>query len=444
MSDRQAIQDDDQEICPICQGVGFVRLNVPVGHPLFGKALPCTCRREATHEKRLARLRDTSNLRRLQRMSFENFEVAGHEAIEVTFSLQNALDTAREFAESPSGWLLFQGPYGCGKTHLAVAIANCRIAASKAALFVVVPDLLDYLRAAYAPTSPVTYDERFEQVRSVELLILDDLGTQNTTSWAAEKLYQILNYRYNAELPTVITSNQRIGDMDPRLASRLKDQGLVNVIPIFAPDYRIKGKDQEFGSLSLYSGMTFDQFSVRRGEIESQKSTQLGQMVRALQEYAESPVNWIVLRGQYGVGKTHLAAAVANRVTRSGKTALFLVVADLLDHLRATFSPNSPVSYDRRFSKVRDARLLVLDDLGAQNATAWAQEKLFQILNYRYVARLPTILTVSTRSWENLDERLLSRLQDTSVCAIIDIEVSTYRGAPTPKRAPRRTTRRRQ
>ena len=50
----------------------------------------------------------------------------------------------------------------------------------------------------------------------------------------------------------------------------------------------------------------------------------------------------------------------------------FIVVPDLLDHLRATFQPGSAVSYDERFNEVRRARLLVLDDLGTQNATPWA------------------------------------------------------------------------
>jgi DNA replication protein DnaC len=77
-----------------------------------------------------------------------------------------------------------------------------------------------------------------------------------------------------------------------------------------------------------------------------------------------------------------------------------------------------------------------------QNATPWAQEKLFQILNYRYVGGLPTVITVSKDDWERLDERLRSRLQDTSVCTLVDIDLPSYRGAAEP-RTPARTTRRR-
>ena len=59
------------------------------------------------------------------------------------------------------------------------------------------PDLLDHLRATFAPGSDVSYDELFETVAIAPLLVLDDLGTQSSTQWAQEKMFQILNHRYN-------------------------------------------------------------------------------------------------------------------------------------------------------------------------------------------------------------------------------------------------------
>jgi DNA replication protein DnaC len=438
------------EPCPICGGTGFVRLKVPVGHPLFGKAVPCRCKREEIRERRLQRLRQASNLRFLSHMTFDAFRTQDSGSPMISVALEEALNTARDFAEDPEGWLVFTGSYGSGKTHLAAAIANRRLERGLPVLFVVTPDLLDYLRASYAPNSPVSYDERFEQVRTIELLVLDDLGTQNATPWAAEKLYQLLNYRYNAGLPTVITTNQSIEGMDPRLSSRLRHEGLVKMVPMYQPDYRartdaegISRKLETFGSLNAYEGMTFKQFSDRRGEVEPAQSAALRKTAALLEDYAEHPMNWVLLRGGYGVGKTHLAAAVANKVTRNGMTALFVVVPDLLDHLRATFQPGSSVSYDERFNEVRRTRLLVLDDLGSQSATPWAQEKLFQILNYRYVTGLATVITVTTDGWERLDERLRSRLLDSDRCAIIDVNVPSYRGKATEPKTPRRSTRRR-
>ena len=76
--------------------------------------------------------------------------------------------------------------------------------------FSIVPDLLDHLRAAFAPTSELTYDALFERVRESGLLVLDDLGAENGTAWATEKLFQLINYRYNYRMPTVITTNARL------------------------------------------------------------------------------------------------------------------------------------------------------------------------------------------------------------------------------------------
>ncbi len=137
------------------------------------------------------------------------------------------------------GWS-FIGTYGCGKTHLAAAIANYQLTVPGRSIpmFVVVPDLLDHLRATFSPTSPTTLDRLFEQVKSTPLLILDDLGTESATPWAREKLFQLLNYRYAARLPTVITTFSQVKELDERLASRMEDSSRCTVHGIIAPSYR--------------------------------------------------------------------------------------------------------------------------------------------------------------------------------------------------------------
>ena len=142
-------------------------------------------------------------------MTFEGFRVdAPGNAPEGLESIRAAFDAAKAFAEAPDGWLFVHGNYGCGKTHLAAAIVNARLAVGEPALFVVVPDLLDHLRASFAPGTAEGYDTRFEAVRNAPLLVLDDLGTEAPTAWAGEKLFQIINHRYNARMPTVFTTNR--------------------------------------------------------------------------------------------------------------------------------------------------------------------------------------------------------------------------------------------
>jgi DNA replication protein DnaC len=179
-------------------------------------------------------------------MTFENFDARRSGLTPEQFTpkqrqnLQEAYRIARMFAQSPEGsWLVLLGRNGCGKTHLAAAIANYRLAQGQPAFFVGVPDLLDHFRSAYSPESKLTYDELFETVRSTPLLILDDLGAQTSSPWAQEKLYQLINHRYNARLATVITSNLPPKDIEARLISRMGDVRFSTVFFIDAPDYRI-------------------------------------------------------------------------------------------------------------------------------------------------------------------------------------------------------------
>jgi len=404
--------------------------DVPVDHPDFGRLYPCRCKQDELMTLRAARLRELSNLDALQHMTFQSFIPEGIGLnVEKRENLRRAYERARAFAADPRGWLLLMGGYGCGKTHLAVAIANERIQQGRPALFVVVPDLLDYLRATFSPTSPVTYDDRFDEVRTAPLLILDDLGAQSVTPWATEKLYQILNYRYNTQLPTVITTNRELEEIDLRLRSRLVDPNLVEIVPILAPDFRQSGVSadhSDLSSLSLHSDKTFESFNLRP-ELPAEERENLKRAWAIAQDFARDPRDWLVFIGTYGCGKTHLAAAIANYRTSQGYPALFITVPDLLDHLRATFSPTSLVSYDKRFEEVRTAPLLILDDLGTQSATAWAAEKLYQIFNYRYNARLPTVITTADEI-ETIDPRLRSRILDPGRCTVFAIEAPAYRG----------------
>lgn len=441
--------EQQEPVCRYCGGRRYVYLDVPPDDRRYGKAVPCVCQRAALRAEQAATLRRASNLQHLSAMSFDSFITDRYDSPQLTMALQEARSAAQAYAANPQGWLVLTGSYGSGKTHLAAAIANYRVDRGLPTLFVVVPDLLDTLRATFAPDSASDYDDTLEQVRNIELLVLDDLGTQHTTPWAAEKLYQILNHRYTAKLPTVITTNQLLSDMDPRLASRLGDTALVDVIPIMAPDFRAsagerQGGDDAFGSLDMYAGLSFDNLSERRDELDAAQSAILRKAIRLVEQFAENPFNWLVLRGPYGVGKTHLAAAAANKVRNQGGFVRFLVVADLLDHLRAGYQPGSVTSFDRRFSELRRSKLLVLDDLGTHSSTAWAQEKLFQLLNHRYVAHEATIITISAYDWDHLDDRLKTRLLDSSVATIIDLDIPGYRGATRTGTAPRRSTRRRE
>ncbi len=421
------------EDCEFCSGTGFMIPNVPTDDPRFGKAVTCVCRQANIEATKGDRLVLYSQLGLLTELTFDKFMPDGlglkpREQRNLTL----AYNFVKEFAENPNGWIVLYGGYGCGKTHLAAAVANHRIAQGHPALFINTPDLLDHLRATYSPNSSQSYDQRFEEVRNAPLLILDDLGSQNNTDWVQEKLYQIFNHRYNAKLPTIITTNEDTDSLDMRIRSRIEDVSIARKIVILAPDFRRGGaEDQsELSTLDLHDDKTFASFDLRDQELPRAQSDNLQRAFETAAGFAQNPNGWLVYSGtDYANGKTHLAAAIANDFAREGDAALFVVVPDLLDHLRATFDPKSNVSLDKRFNEVKTAPLLVLDDLGTESATSWAKEKLYQLINYRYNAKLPTVITTSL-SIEELDGRIRSRLLDQSRCTFFLIEAPSYRGKP--------------
>jgi DNA replication protein DnaC len=414
-----------------------VRSDVAPGSPDFGKLEICTCRQGAVTRQVRDRLFSLSHLDELKGLTFESFNPLGQFSLgkQQALSLESAYNTARQYAASLKGWLLLQGGYGCGKTHLAAAIANFAVGMGVPTLFLTVPDLLDLLRFAF-DAEDVTFEQRFEQIRTAALLVLDDFGTQSATAWAQEKLFQIVNYRYINHLPLVVTTNIPLDEIEPRIRSRLADPELVSKITILATDYRRASDDtgqRELSSLDLHKSKTFANFEDRDEEDFSKDTLKsLEKVLKAATDFARKPKGWLVLTGPYGCGKTHLAAAIANFRTDLGDPPLFVMVPDLLDHLRATFSPSSNVSYDRRFDEIRTASLLILDDLGTQSMTPWVREKLYQLFNYRYNAELPTVITTAD-TLDEMDARIRSRMLDARLCTIYAITAPAFHGGKSKK-----------
>lgn len=382
--------------------------------------------------KRHDRLAELSQLGALRNHTFDTFLPDGHGlTVAQQRNLKMAYQRIMDYAQEPQGWMVLKGGYGCGKTHLAAAVANYRLDLGHPVLFVNTPDLLDHLRATYSPNALTGYDERFHQVRSAQLLILDDLGTESNTPWAQEKLYQIFNYRYNAQLPTIVTTNEELETIEIRIRSRMVDPSLVQILHILAPDFRRAGVAQDqsdLSSLDLHGDKRLDNFDLRDRELTRRESDNLKRALETARAYAENPAGWLVFNSLgYGNGKTHLAAAIANEISNRGESVLFVVVPEMLDYLRAAFNPAAGVPYDKRFKEVRTAPLLVLDDLGTESATPWVREKLYQLINYRYNAQLPTIITTATPI-DEIDDRLKSRMLDGRLCTFFLLEVPSYQG----------------
>ena len=414
------------ESCDLCGGRGWLTPNVPAGHPDFGQVVTCQCQNEKLEGERSARLLRYSNLGHLSRFTFDSLDPRGRaEDDESQHLFGEAYRVAMEYAQSPSGWIVFTGPNGSGKTHLAAAIANRCIDNDRTAFFVHVPDLLDHLRSSFGPNSDMLYTDLFEQVKTTPLLILDGLASQRATPWAEEKLQQIINYRFNGQLPTVITTAGDPEQLDPYIRSRIQSEGLSRVIAVRSSE---GGPVHALGRIEqqMVRRMTFETFDVSGNHPDDAQRASLEGACRAAQNFAADPDGWLTLFGEPGVGKTHLAIAIAVERMNQGNPVFFAFVPELLDHLRYTFTPESLVTYDRVFDEVKNTPLLILDDLGQEHSSPWAKEKLYQIIVHRHNARLPTMIT-STLDFAEQPGPISSRVRDPYVGQLVRIDAPDYR-----------------
>jgi DNA replication protein DnaC len=154
---------------------------------------------------------------------------------------KNQALSAAEYGNS----LILMGDPGVGKTHLAVAIVQHTISRGRSAVFAPVVTLLDTMKSAI-DTNRV--DDIMRDLRHVDCLVLDDIGTQKDTSWTGERLYEIINTRYNDKSQVVVTVNAsnpnelqaQIGVNGPQIESRLCEMGAVYCIR--GSDYRKRGR----------------------------------------------------------------------------------------------------------------------------------------------------------------------------------------------------------
>jgi len=400
------------------------------GQPDYSRLVPCQCSHQKLEDSRLQRLQSHSNLGSLTRLTFDNLIPQGKSDDPVNQErFLRAYRAATAFAAEPEGWLVFTGPSGSGKTHLAAAIANQRLSEGHRAIFEGIPDLLDHLRSTFSPNSDVSYDELFLELQGTPLLVLDDLGVQSSTPWAEEKLFQLINQRSVTKLPTVINvaAGVSLDDLEEKWRTRLADPGLAQVYQL---QTRQASPLDSSGvlSLGLLKSMTFDTFE-KRIDLPPEQRQSIEKALHRARVFAEAPEDWLVLQGDNGCGKTHLAAAIANYCLRHGRPVCFVIVPEFLDHLRATFGPDSRVTYDDLFEKVKNAPLLILDDYGEHSTTPWAKEKLYQIINYRYNARLPMVVTMccSLEDLDREDRRVGSRLADHKIGTVFAINAPDFR-----------------
>jgi DNA replication protein DnaC len=135
---------------------------------------------------------------------------------------QACLQYARRINPFIKDGLLIYGSVGTGKTHLAAGILKIAFSRGFDGVLISVPDLLNEIRKSYNGDGERGRIE--EKVRNKFIVVLDDLGAENLTDWVREKLFTLINYRYETQKPLIITTNCTPAELTERVDVRITDR----------------------------------------------------------------------------------------------------------------------------------------------------------------------------------------------------------------------------
>jgi DNA replication protein DnaC len=186
--------------CSICNDTGWRY----VGAESERRVARCDCRNAQRSERLLKQARIP---RRYQHCEFANFDILPGKYSAV---MERAKLAAQKFVDHyplEKEGLLFIGPIGVGKTHLAVSIVQALVRKGVAAVFYDYRELLKQIQDSYNDSVDATEMEVLKPAMQAEVLVLDELGTVKPSEWVWDTVSLILNKRYNDGSTTIITTN---------------------------------------------------------------------------------------------------------------------------------------------------------------------------------------------------------------------------------------------
>ncbi|MEH7514124.1 ATP-binding protein [Gottfriedia acidiceleris] len=172
-----------------------------------------------------------------------------------------------------------------------------------------------------------------------------------------------------------------------------------------------------------FAQATLDNYFNREGSEQAFKATK---------KYIEEYPNWnqdsLLLWGNPGNGKSHLAGAVTNALNSKGYIVVFQSVPELLERIKSTFNNDKKESKQQIMKALLECDLLILDDIGAEKLTDWVQEVMFNIIDCRYRKKLPIFYTTNLTPKE-LSEKIGARSYDRLVETSLTVEnkATSYR-----------------
>lgn len=229
----------DTVTCPGC-GKEITVLSVTLGSQTKRIVPRCRCQVEK-EEQWHKELKERERKRRIESLFptwalGQRFQECTFESFKPRPGTENALKAAQEFAASfpPADGigLMFLGTWGNGKSHLAAAIVHAVKAQGHTAVFASVPEVLSRIRATYNDEARETEAQLMFGLREAKLTVLDDLGAEKKSNWTLEKVYELIDARYRARRPTIVTSNLTPEELEEQIGPRAYDRLLEMCLPV--------------------------------------------------------------------------------------------------------------------------------------------------------------------------------------------------------------------
>lgn len=233
--------------CPKCKNKGYI-YKLKESEDVYGEvsytevACECECMRVRDE---LRRIENSGLSKLLKRYTFSEYKASEDWQ-------RTALQEADAYVKDPDGWFFYGGQPGCGKTHLCTAMVGTLLKAGRAAKYMLWQD--DITKIKQSVNDAEVYEALINSYKTAEILYIDDFfktrrGDHVSTA-DVNATFKIINYRYNEELPTIISSElsiEQIAEIDEALGSRIAEMATHKLFVARDPRKNYRFRDKKVG-----------------------------------------------------------------------------------------------------------------------------------------------------------------------------------------------------